>query len=94
MLRRYPTQLDIACASKESGGARNSVWHYHYHSIGHRVGDYVNSRAGDARRQLDFGRLDRTAVRAPDALLPGVSHKHATRTCTLEGLSLSSYVVR
>ena len=26
---RYPTRLDIACASKESGGARNSVWHYH-----------------------------------------------------------------
>ena len=25
---RYPTRLDIACASKESGGARNSVWHY------------------------------------------------------------------
>ena len=23
---RYPTRLDIACASKESGGARNSVW--------------------------------------------------------------------
>ena len=68
--------------------------HDNYHSIGHRVGDYVNSRADDARRQLDFGRLDRTAVRAPDALLPGVSHKHATRTCTLEGLSLSSYVVR
>ena len=58
--------------------------HDNLHSIGHRRGDYVDSRADAARRQLDIGRLDRTVVRAPDALLPGVSHNMPLHTCSLK----------
>ena len=56
-----------ACAA-----LHNMLLHHDgYHTIGHRRGDYVNGRAEAQRRDLDVGRMDRTIVRAPDALQPG-----------------------